>query len=371
MSQFKIFTIEGNIGSGKSTLLEFLRNEMIVGNQKIIFMKEPVDEWEDIKDSNGKTMLQKFYENQEKYSFPFQMMAYISRLKLLKEMVEKYPDAVIISERSLYTDKYVFAKMLYETNKIEDVNYQIYCKWFDTFVKDYPITGTIYVKTDPEICHDRIAKRSRVGESNIPLDYLVSCHKYHNDMLDIEKRLVSKNQLVMDGNVDIFYSKDILNDWIKNIKKFIKNISHIEIDDDVKSPNEEHILYFDGCSKGNPGLGGAGAVLYKDDQEIWGSSQMLGKNVTNNVAEYSGLIMGLKEVYTRKIKNIIVRGDSQLVIKQMRGEYKVNSQSLEEYYKQAKFLEGYFDKIVFEHVYRDKNKRADELSNMAIEYLLP
>ena len=48
MSQFKIFTIEGNIGSGKSTLLEFLRNEMIVGNQKIIFMKEPVDEWEDI-----------------------------------------------------------------------------------------------------------------------------------------------------------------------------------------------------------------------------------------------------------------------------------------------------------------------------------
>jgi ribonuclease HI len=55
----------------------------------------------------------------------------------------------------------------------------------------------------------------------------------------------------------------------------------------------------------------------------------------------------------------------------MRGEYKVNSQNLEEYYKQAKFLEGYFDKIVFEHVYRDKNKRADELSNMAIEYLLP
>jgi len=144
-------------------------------------------------------------------------------------------------------------------------------------------------------------------------------------------------------------------------------------DEECKYEKEEnqYMLYFDGCSKGNPGRGGAGAVLYKDGQEIWGSSQMLGKNVTNNVAEYSGLIMGLKEVYTRKIKNIIVRGDSQLVIKQMRGEYKVNSQSLEEYYKQAKFLEGYFDKIVFEHVYRDKNKRADELSNMAIEYLLP
>ena len=110
--QVKIITIEGNIGSGKSTLLENLKNELIITNEKVIFMKEPVDEWEDIKDSNGNTMLQKFYENQEKYSFPFQMMAYISRLKLLKETVEKYPNATIISERSLYTDRYVFAKIL-------------------------------------------------------------------------------------------------------------------------------------------------------------------------------------------------------------------------------------------------------------------
>jgi deoxyadenosine/deoxycytidine kinase len=219
--EVKIITIEGNIGSGKSTLLEFLKNELIISNQKIIFMKEPVDEWEDIKDSNGKTMLQKFYENQEKYSFPFQMMAYISRLKLLKDTVEQNPNAIIISERSLYTDKYVFAKMLYESSKIEDVNYQIYCKWFDTFVKDYPIAGIIYVKTDPEICHDRIAKRSRLGESSIPLDYLVSCDKYHNNMLDVEKELLTKIQLVLDGNVDIFYSKDTLNDWIKSIKEFI------------------------------------------------------------------------------------------------------------------------------------------------------
>ena len=222
MNKVQIYTIEGNIGSGKSTLLEFLKNELIVSDQKIIFMKEPVDEWEEIKDSTGNTMLQKFYENQEKYSFPFQMMAYISRLKLLKETVEQNQNAIIISERSLYTDKYVFAKMLYETNKIEDVNYQIYCKWFDTFVKDYPITGIIYVKTEPNICHDRVAKRSRVGESSIPLEYLVSCDKYHDDMLDIEKQVMSKNQLVLDGNVDIFYSKDTLDDWIKRVKEFIK-----------------------------------------------------------------------------------------------------------------------------------------------------
>jgi len=139
--------------------------------------------------------------------------------------------------------------------------------------------------------------------------------------------------------------------------------------DECKYEKEEiqYVLYFDGCSKGNPGLGGAGAVLYKDGQEIWGSSQLVGEKVTNNVAEYRGLIMGLQEVFIREIKNILVRGDSQLVIKQMKGEYKVKSSSLVEYYQQAKLLEGYFDNIVFEHVYRDKNKRADELSNMALE----
>jgi ribonuclease HI len=139
--------------------------------------------------------------------------------------------------------------------------------------------------------------------------------------------------------------------------------------DECKYEKEEnqYVLYFDGCSKGNPGLGGAGAVLYKDGEEVWGSSKLVGEKVTNNVAEYSGLIMGLQEVFIRKIKNILVRGDSQLVIKQMKGEYKVKSEGLVEYYKQSKLLESYFDKIVFEHVYRDKNKRADELSNMALE----
>ena len=151
------------------------------------------------------------------------------------------------------------------------------------------------------------------------------------------------------------------------LKYLSKKVAPIENERDLKPQDEQYILYFDGCSKGNPGLGGAGSVLYKDDIEIWGSSQMVGKHVTNNVAEYSGLIMGLNEVYTRKIQNIIVRGDSQLVIKQMKGEYKVKSESLEEYYKQAKLLESYIGKIIFEHVYRDKNKRADELSNMALD----
>ena len=215
-----IISLEGNIGSGKSTLLKFLE-EAFSQNKNIIFLKEPVDEWENIIDKEGTTMLEKFYGDQEKYSFPFQMMAYISRLALMKKTMEENENCIIITERSLSTDKYVFAKMLYESGKIEDVCYKIYKMWFDTFAKDYPVKKMIYIKTSPEICHERITKRSRTGEEQIPLDYLKKCDEYHEDMMD---RMMTHgiHQLELNGNVDIFendYQK--MNEWLKTIANFI------------------------------------------------------------------------------------------------------------------------------------------------------
>jgi ribonuclease HI len=135
---------------------------------------------------------------------------------------------------------------------------------------------------------------------------------------------------------------------------------------DNKSKYEEPIykLYFDGCSKGNPGPGGAGAVLYKDDQEIWSDSVFVGKRVTNNHSEYTGLLIGINYVVNHtQIKSLLVNGDSQLVIKQMRGEYKVNSANLLEMHNTVKALANNLDKIEYHHVYRKDNKRADALSN--------
>jgi ribonuclease HI len=134
---------------------------------------------------------------------------------------------------------------------------------------------------------------------------------------------------------------------------------------------DKYCLFFDGCSKGNPGQGGAGAVLYKNDDEMWADSTFVGKNVTNNASEYTGLILGMKKAINEGIKTITVKGDSQLVIKQMKGEYKVNSSNLEELYKTAKTLENSFDKIQYEHVYRKDNKRADELSNQGLQHCPP
>ena len=227
-NNYTIISIEGNIGSGKSTLLANLK-EHFKDNVDIVFLKEPVDEWAKIKDKNGTTILEKFYADQEKYSFPFQMMAYVSRIKELRTTVKEQKKNslnpfIIITERSLYTDKMVFAKMLYDTGKIEHVNYQIYLNWFDTFSDEFPVHKVVYVKTAPEKCHERIVKRSREGEDNIPLSYLKSCSFYHDNMLD--KNLttcVCETQLVLDGNVNIYKNTIQIDTWIEEITKFIQN----------------------------------------------------------------------------------------------------------------------------------------------------
>jgi deoxyadenosine/deoxycytidine kinase len=152
-------------------------------------------------------------------------MAFVSRLAGLREIVKanEGKNIVIITERSLYTDKENFAKMLYDSGKIEYINYQIYLSWFDTFSEEFPVHKIVYVKTCPEKCYSRVHKRSRDGEENIPLDYLINCSKYHNDMLDISSsECICNNQLILDGNIDIYENNEQLEKWISDIDNFIK-----------------------------------------------------------------------------------------------------------------------------------------------------
>ena len=131
-------------------------------------------------------------------------------------------------------------------------------------------------------------------------------------------------------------------------------------------PENEYTMYFDGCSKGNPGKSGAGACIFYNEQEVWSSSIFVGEKETNNVAEYSGLILGLKKAIEMNIYNLIVHGDSMLIIKQMNNQYKVYSEKLIPLFTEAQELKSKFFLIKFVHVYRTHNKRADELSNMGL-----
>lgn len=213
-----IFSVEGNIGSGKSTLIKYLKENFThLAGRDIIYIDEPVDDWSHIKDKNNETILSKFYNNREKYAFSFQMMAYITRLVKFKEIINKHKNAIFITERCLDTDRQVFAKMLYDSNDIEEVNYQIYLKWFDEFTKDYPITGYIYVFTPPEICYERVKKRSRDGET-IPLTYLTNCHEYHNNWLtNINNILFLKGKTDMSNISEYSKHKHCIEDHITEI----------------------------------------------------------------------------------------------------------------------------------------------------------
>ena len=209
----KLITIQGNIGSGKSTIVHHLKK--IYGHKKnICFLQEPVDIWNTITDTDGTPMISLYYENQQKYAFSFQMMAYISRLSILKKAVEDGYD-YIISERSLETDKQVFAKMLYDEKKINHVEYQIYLKWFDEFQYILPKEHIVYIKTVPNIAYERVNKRARQGE-NIPIEYLEKCHKYHEDWIRHYRYT-----LLIDGNIDIHTQPDKINDWTKDIIDFL------------------------------------------------------------------------------------------------------------------------------------------------------
>ena len=117
----------------------------------------------------------------------------------------------------------------------------------------------------------------------------------------------------------------------------------------TKTDTFTYRMNFDGCSKGNPGLSGAGAVIYNEGNEIWSGSQFVGTKSTNNCAEYSGLILGLQQAIQLNIKNLLVQGDSQLVIYQMQGKYQCKSDALVELYTTAKHLAEQFDVICFEH----------------------
>ena len=225
----RIISIDGNIGSGKSTLVADLKERL--GNDKnICFLQEPIDLWNTIRDENDVTILENYYKDQVKYAFTFQMMAYISRLSMLKREINKNKYDIIITERSTNTDRYVFAKMLYDEKKIDKIQYEIYLKWFDEFISEIPQIEVIYIRTFPHVAHERVKKRAREGESVIELEYLKRCHEYHENWLMKKERGLS---LVFDGNMNIYDEPKVLENWIDTIKTYLYNTVIEEYNDGV------------------------------------------------------------------------------------------------------------------------------------------
>lgn len=233
--------IEANIGGGKSTFTRKLMqglykdaeyNYTIVPDKHTLLLLEPVDEWVNMKDSEGKNILEHYYGDPKKYSFAFQMNSFISRCERLQEEEKKHlvrhedtnKSGPIIMERSVYSDYYCFAKNCFENGSMTEIEYNIYKKWFHWLTESFSIKskGYIYIRTDPEICYERVKKRARSAEGVIPLEYLTDLHNKHEEWL---KSLPENQVLILDGNKDFENNEDIFNEYVEKIKEYYDKIN--------------------------------------------------------------------------------------------------------------------------------------------------
>jgi hypothetical protein len=194
-----IISINGNISSGKSLIINNLKNQFI-NEDYIIFIENPIIEYKDI--------LKKFYDCPVKYAFSFQIMILIKRFYIINETIKKNPNSIIITEGDIYTDKYIFAKMLFESNKMNTFEYEIYNKLFNEFKQQINSVKHkyIYISSDPICCFEK-------NKNNIDITYLKLYNQYHEEMLN---KLSST--LIINSD-DLFSSK--YNKTFNEIRTFI------------------------------------------------------------------------------------------------------------------------------------------------------
>ena len=195
--------IEGCIGVGKSEFIRRLqasipelkkRISAILGKEDPIIdiQLEPVKDWEDI------GLLEAFYQDPKKYAYPFQSYAFLTRF--IRCLQNEHAD-VVFFERSIWADRYAFAKINYEEGNLSEMEWKIYCKWFDQMISKFTSQTksdlNIYLQGSLETCQKRIKKRSRNGEEGIPSDYLEKLITTHEEWL-----LKSDNVEILDMNKD-------------------------------------------------------------------------------------------------------------------------------------------------------------------------
>jgi deoxyadenosine/deoxycytidine kinase len=213
-----IISLDGNIGAGKSTLLGEIRKRL----HDVHLVDEPVGQWTALKNAEGKSLLELFYEDKKRWAYTFQNCAILTRLKNIKEAVEEL-DAngkgrqVILTERSVLTDKYVFAQMLRDSGDIDDLEWELYDSWFSIFSKQHQVNGIIYLSTSSTTSKDRIHIRNRQGEDRIQLDYLDALDRQHKQW--IESTDIPVLTLSTEPGASLENNLQNIRDFIQQLKK--------------------------------------------------------------------------------------------------------------------------------------------------------
>jgi len=174
----RLLIVEGNIGAGKSTFLRIIQENLAC---QVVY--EPHEKWQDI--SGKGNLLQNFYTDASRWAYTFQSYAFITRTLAQKQNAKKNPHITQVLERSVFSDKYCFAKNLYENGMMNSLEWTLYQEWFGWFFEDHvqKPDGFIYLRTTPQTCYNRLKKRNRSEEKAVPLQYLEQLHEKHEAWL--------------------------------------------------------------------------------------------------------------------------------------------------------------------------------------------
>jgi deoxyadenosine/deoxycytidine kinase len=196
-----LISIEGGIGSGKSQLLEDLQSQLHLSAPHLV-IQEDVADWTSFCDHEGRNILERYYQDKSKFSYCFQTLVLVSRIHHIVSTLKANPNTIIFTERSHLTDLLIFAKTLYEQQAMTQIEWLTYnkCHSFLSDMLNINVDMVLYLRTDPDVCMNRIKLRNRKGEDLIPMEYVKTLHQKHDDWLIINDNVSSV--IVLDGNID-------------------------------------------------------------------------------------------------------------------------------------------------------------------------
>ncbi|XP_046398549.1 deoxynucleoside kinase-like [Ischnura elegans] len=184
--------VEGNIGSGKTTFINHFQRY-----DDVATFAEPVDKWRDV---NGHNLLELLYSDTKKTAMTFQ--SYV-QLTMVDIHTRRCPQPIKVMERSLFSARHCFVENLHQNGFLDGPEYAVLDEWFKWLCKkvDVEVDMIVYLRTSPEVALDRIKKRGRNEEREVPLSYLEQLHALHEKWLCEEKNNITAIPvLVIDGD---------------------------------------------------------------------------------------------------------------------------------------------------------------------------
>ncbi|XP_064006466.1 deoxycytidine kinase [Pogoniulus pusillus] len=246
-SRIKKIAVEGNIAAGKSTFVSLLKQ----ADEEWEVVPEPLARWcnvqqnseedhEELTESqkSGGNVLRLLYERPERWAFTFQQYACLSRtraqLAALQGSLGRLRSPVLFFDRSVYSDRYIFASSLYESGCLNAAEWAIYQQWHDWLNKQFgqslALDGIIYLRATPQKCLNRMYLRGREEEQEIPIEYLEKLHSKHESWLqhrglrtDVEY-LQRIPILTLDVDEDFQGNKDRCDDLIEKVREFLSTL---------------------------------------------------------------------------------------------------------------------------------------------------